>query len=298
MLASVSARGHVGRRPWLATALLFACTAAEEPTEQPQPTKPTSEAAPVEAEPHAVAPAAAREYFIAHVGETGIEHCPDGHTFEWLDRRTTLGFVPTRGHSLAPWLGKLVLAKGESSTRTPRPADLPTPAPCPIMQMRSDFRHTPAGMRMDRGEHPPIEEFAVASVEALPLAVVREGDELVVTFTNPLPFALAELTLIGHYEGCYGKPGTMQVSSTPAPLARGASHVERLPTFSEDLAPGPMPERKGGPQAREHRLHSIQLLATPAPGSAPLHVDLDAPLSSFDLALECPEHEPASKATP
>ena len=27
--------------------------------------------------------------------------------------------------------GKVVLAQGESSTRTPRPADLPTPAPCP-----------------------------------------------------------------------------------------------------------------------------------------------------------------------
>jgi hypothetical protein len=178
------------------------------------------------------------------------------------------------------------------------PAELPAPEPCPIMQMRSDWRHTPAGMRMDRGEHPNIEEFVVASVEALPLALVREGDELVVRFTNPLPFALAELTLIGHYEGCYGKPGTMQVSGTPTPLAAGASLVERLPTIAEDLAQGPAPAHKGGPQARVHLLHSIQLLATPAPGAAPLHVDLDAPLSSFALSLDCPAREPGSTATP
>jgi hypothetical protein len=281
----------------LALALLaLACTAADEPIEQPEPA-PTSPATQVEAEPSPT-PVQPREYFIAYVGQTGIEHCPEGHEFEWLDVRETLGFVPTRGLSLAPWLGKVVLATGESSSRTPPPADLPTPAPCPIMQMRSDWRHTPTGMRIDRGEHPQVEEFALAGVEALPLALVREGDELVVTFTNPLPFALAEATLVGHYEGCYGKPGSTQVSGSPTPLAPGAVLVERLPAIAEDLAEGPAPERKGGPEARVHLLDSIQLRATPAPGSAPLHVDLDAPLSSFALSLECPAHEPGSKATP
>lgn len=289
-------RGLFARRLGLAPALLLlACTASEESTEQPKAGPSRASAplpAPIEAEPTPVEPASERELFLAYVGQTGIEHCPDGHTFEWLDVRTTLGFVPTRGRSLEPWLGKVVLAKGESSSRTPAPAELPTPAPCPIMQMRSDWRNTPAGMRNDRGEHPEIEEFVVASVEALPLAARREGDELVVTFTNPLPFALAELRVIGHYEGCYGKPGTKQVGGAAAPLARGAVHVERLPIVAEDHGEGPARERKGGPEARVHLLDSIQLVATPAAGAAPLHVDLDAPLAAFGLALACPERAP------
>lgn len=265
------------------------CTPSEELAEQPQApaSTPAPAPAPVEAEPTPVVHAREREFFFGYVSQTGVEHCPEGATTTWLDLRSTLGFIPTSGLSLEPWLGKVVLAKGEAGPRPPAPAI--EPAPCPIMQMRSDWRTSPRGIRIDRGGHPDIEAFVVASVDALPLEVVVEADELVVTFTNPLPFALAELGFTAHYEGCYGKPGSKHLGVDDQPLAPGESRSERFPVVAEDASEGPAPERKGGTEARRHLAHSIQLVGEPEPGSPPLHIDLEAPLDAFGIAIECPD---------
>ncbi|MFV8755800.1 hypothetical protein ACNOYE_35055 [Nannocystaceae bacterium ST9] len=263
-----------------------ACMPSDDPPEQPDAASPAPSAAPIEAEPGEVE-ANADEWFLGFVSKTGVEHCPTESDEQWLAIQSTLGFIATSGASLEGWMGKPVLARGRASAG-PK-LELPTqPKPCPMMQMRSDWVNTPVGIRLDRGNHPAIEHFTVASVEPLAgLRVTREGEELIVEFENPLPFALAEFGMTLHYEGCYGKPGSTQQSREAKPLAVGERRVERFAIVDEKLPPPG--ERKGGRPARFHLARSLELAATPVEGSPPLYVDLDAPLASLGLALECPE---------
>lgn len=269
----------------LTAALALACTPTEEQTERSQPPSASEPPAVVEAEPRPGAPG--REYFLGYVSQTGIEHCPNGSEFEWLDVRSTLGFIPTGGLSLEPWMGKVVLATGEAGARPPSSTDI-QPAECPLMQMRSDWTNSPKGIRVDRGKHPGIEYFTVTSVEPLEeLAVVRGGEELLVRFTNPLPFALQRVGLVAHYEGCYGKPGSTERSQEGKPLAPGETIDARFPIIAEVEADHD--PRKGGLPAKVHLIDSIQLDVEAAADAPTVHVDLDAQVSAFGLDLTCPD---------
>jgi len=265
--------------------LALACTPHEDMA-SPTPTTPAS-TNPIEAEPTPVEAIAGAEWFLGFVSQTGIEHCPSDHDEQWLALRSTLGFIPTSGASLEPWMGKPVLARGQAIPAPAIELDV-EPRPCPMMQMRSDWVNTPQGIRVDHGGHPAIDHFFVSSAEPLTSLTLRlEGEELVVEFSNPLPFALAELGMVVHYEGCYGKPGSTQIQRGAQPLAVGETRTERFPIVVEE--PPPPGARKGGPSARVHLASTIVLEAASAPDTATLHVDLDAPVSAFGLALECPD---------
>jgi hypothetical protein len=269
--------------------LALACTPTEDSPARPDSTAndQPNQAAPIEAEPTPVEPIAGDEWFLGVVSQTGVEHCPqEFDNPEWLDVRSTLGFIPTSGTSLDAWMGKLVLAKGQAIP-APAPRLKVKPRACPEEQMRGDFVDTPQGIRIDRQNHPAIGHFFVTSAEPLSsLKVTLEGEELVVEFGNPLPFALAEFGATVHYEGCYGKPGSMHRSSETKPLAVGETRIERFATVAEEEPPPG--ERKGGPSARVHLAHSIELVAEPAAGSPTLHVDLDVPLRVLGFSLDCP----------
>jgi hypothetical protein len=158
-----------------------------------------------------------------------------------------------------------------------------------MMQMRSDWVTTPRGTRVQR-THAPIAHFQATSVRRLDeLTVAREGDEIVVSFTNPLPFALAQVQLELHYEGCYGKPGSTSRASKAHTLEPGQTLTDRFGVFVEQAHAGP---RKGGPSARQHLANALvlRLGEQDVPGDAAVHADLSVELGDLGIDLECPEH--------
>ena len=272
-----------------------ACTASEsgaEPTDQPDPEAPVH----IESEPSRTpTDTAGPEYFFAVLGQAGIEHCVEGMGVEpsWLRVHPTLGFVAAGGPGLAS-LEQLealydqpVLARGLVS-----PAPITPPlevefSPCMPMQRRSDWVNTPRGIRVRRSEEPRPDYFHTTSVRRLDeLRVEREGEQLVVSFLNPLPFALDGLTLRMHYEGCYGKPGTSTRESEMATLGPGEVFSHRFELF--DAAKGGVP-RKGGPSARRHRAADLSFSLGPqaGPGGAAVHTDLAVSLRSYGIEFDC-----------
>ncbi|NVB41116.1 hypothetical protein G6O69_24970 [Pseudenhygromyxa sp. WMMC2535] len=244
--------------------------------------------------PQADAQDTAADYFLAVVGQTGV--CIEGSEDRWTALRPTLGWTPTdelEGDPLAALLDRPVLARGSADALVPQelpPADGPERI-CQNMQMRSDWVAGPRGFLVDHGTRLDLEHFSVASVRPLDeLSIRREGQELVVEFENPLPFALEDLGMRVHYEGCYGKPGSTSLDTEVlARLEPGARVERRFPVLAEQDHPGP---RKAGPSARQHLASALVIAVGGAetPAGAQLHVDLDLPLRSVDgLALACPE---------
>lgn len=283
MSVSVSELG----RPWVLASLVVACTVGESmESAQPKPQDPTVH---VEAEPLPGEVVDGPEWFFAVLGQTGIEHCPDGtHEPTWLAVQPTLGSVPAGDEAAVEQLmDRPVLARGTAIAAPPR-APLPVePQPCPMAQMRSDWIDTPRGIRVQRTLSPDIEHFEVSSLRELDeLAVRRDGDELVAEFSNPLPFALTGVRLRMHYEGCYGKPGTTSRESEPVELAPGQTITHRFPQIAEHDHTGP---RKGGPTAHEHIAAALvlELPAQAGPDGGAVHADLSVSLHALGLAFEC-----------
>lgn len=271
--------------PTLALALVCACTPSEE-RHADAPEKPRQPPATIEAEPTPVEPMVGNEWFLGFVSQTGTEHCATEFDPQWLAIHSTLGFIPTSGAPLDPWMAKPVLAKG-MAIPAPKPELTVKPKPCPMMQMRGDWVDSPQGLRIDRGDHPAIDHFFVTSAEPLTsLKVVREGDELVVELRNPLPFALVDVEMIVHYEGCGGKPGSTLQSREIEALNVDAVATERFAIIVDETPPAG--ERKGGPTARIHRADSLKISAKPAAGGPTLYVDLDVPFAALGVVLECP----------
>jgi hypothetical protein len=275
--------------PLLAIAsLLFACMATE-PAEAPEAASP-SPTAPVEAEPAPMPEAKGDEYFFAVLGQSGVEHCPGGgYEPTWLNVQPTLGFVAAGGAAMEKidsLMDQPVLARGTSIGAPPRAPSSVEVQPCPPMQMRSDWVNTPRGIRVQRTTTPSIEHFHVTSVRRLDeLTVVREGEELVVTFENPLPFALVDVRLVMHYEGCYGKPGSTSIEAEAIELAPGAEVTRRFPLIADHEPTGP---RKGSPNAREHRAANLVLLVGEQGEGVTVHADLAVSLQDLGIAFDCP----------
>jgi hypothetical protein len=169
----------------------------------------------------------------------------------------------------------------------PQPAPNPVDVqPCPPMQMRSDWFNTPRGIRVQRTATPSIEHFHMTSIRRLDeLDVKREGEELVVTLANPLPFALVDVRLVMHYEGCYGKPGSTSIAGEPIELAPGAKVTQRFPMIADHEPTGP---RKGSPNAREHRAADLVLLIGEQRDGATVHADLSVSLRDVGISFDCP----------
>lgn len=219
-------------------------------------------------------------YFLGCVGQAGIEHSPDGMQLEWLDVHPTLGFVPTTGFDLSPWLDQPVLALGRAVAARPRPPLPVEPRPGPIMQMRSDYRSTPRGIRRRRDRGAGILCFDVEQVRVLhELSVVLDDDALLVRVTNPLPFDLAALGFVVHYEGCYGKPGAERIACPPEPLARGSTRSARVPVLVT---------REHAGFELHHLAHAIELRAEAVAGAPTLYVELDVPIARIGPTLACP----------
>lgn len=271
------------------TSLLLACMSAE-PAQAPE--SASSAVSAVEAEPSPVPQAEGDEYFFAVLGQSGVEHCPGGGSqATWLNVQPTLGFVSADGpgsatEQIESLMDQPVLARGTSMAAPQRAPSSIEVQPCPLMQMRSDWVNTPRGIRVQRTASPNIEHFHMTSVRRLDeLVVVREGEELVVSFRNPLPLALVDVRFVMHYEGCYGKPGSASITGDSIELAPGAEVTQRFPMIEDHEPTGP---RKGSPNAREHRAADLVLVIGEPREGVTVHADLSVSLQSLGIAFDCP----------
>jgi hypothetical protein len=212
-------------------------------------------------------------YLLGRVGQDGVLSCADPTQRTWLHVTPTIGTVPVGGVTeaeAATLMGKAVVAIGTRGVAPTRPPlDI---VPCPPMQMREDWIDTPQGILMHQGSGPPLPFFEATVVREIEGFVARrEGDQIAVDVTNPLPIPMTAVEVTLHYEGCFGKPGSIGETSTVAELEPDATTTltwEALHTRGD----------------RSFRAYSVQWRA-----AAP-HVvfDLDVPLSALGAVVECP----------
>jgi hypothetical protein len=171
-----------------------------------------------------------------------------------------------------------VLARGSAGPAPARPPLSVEPAPCPVMQMRSDWVNTPRGMRVRRTAGSKAGHFHLTSARRLDeLQVVANGDRVTASFENPLPFALTGVRLRMHYEGCYGKPGTTHVESESITLAPGERIEHEFPAM-RTLDPD-----------RVHRATAVvlEIGGSEGPPEAKVWADLDVSLYRLGVELDC-----------
>jgi hypothetical protein len=149
--------------------------------------------------------------------------------------------------------------------------------------MRSDWEPRPDGIRIVRGAGPRVPAFAIDRVQPFTgLTVTRSGDELAVRFENTLGRRLAApVLLVLHYEGCFGKPGTVSSSLiAEAGLTPGQTLTGTLPAYVlKERVPG----LRVGETAR-HRAQSVEVRAA----GAGVVFDFDVGLDALGVDVDCP----------
>jgi len=217
---------------------------------------------------------------IGVLQKQGIRSCDKKGKVTWLKQHHEVGFVWLLGKTAAAnkLAGKLVVVEGKTANRPQ--VTYPPQQTCPIMQSRSDWQPGLNGIRRRRSTSNPIAAFKARSIRAFDgLSIKRKKKQLVVTLKNTLGRNIESLTLSMHYEGCYGKPGTMRVERKIKALAKKKSARLTFPIFSEN------PRRHRG-----HRRHIASSLAISSKAVG-LYFDFDWPLyrdKSFNL--RCPRN--------
>lgn len=258
---------------------LAACTKVE-----PSPADPPAAPAPTVSDA-ATAPEGEGTVLLGMVHEGGVRNCDESGNESWSGLYWAVGFTPVVhdevvGKALASLEGRVVLVEGvvTDAEATVHGGGAPPSSGmlCPMMQMRSDWELWPNGIRSRRGDEPEVGTLHLRSVEAAePFRARVDGDEVVFAVTNPLGTAMRDATLIAHYEGCYGKPGT---ASERRPLGT----IEAGATL--DDIPVPRIETHEGPRGRNHRLSAVRIRGD-VDGAV---LDLDVPVSSLGVTVECP----------
>jgi hypothetical protein len=209
--------------------LASACTGTEAPTSSEVPASPSLAEGAASPEPRGdspwywrsdAAPAGAPTYLLGVMGQSGIEHCPDGgYDRQWLSVRPTIGRVSVSGPDddvLDPLMDQPVLAVGRPGDPPPREAGSKPPAAgesCLPAQMRSDWQLTPRGMFIERDPAPALAHLRMAAIRPLhELQARKDGDHIVVTLQNPVPLALADVEL----RAAHPAPRSLTRASPPA----------------------------------------------------------------------------------
>lgn len=272
--------------------LLVACSPVDPkpspnaPAESLKPAEPNASAESLKhvGEPDAVV----RTTLVGVVHEGGTQLCTEPYEVHWVDRSWAVGFVPlvhdaALGATVEKLEGKVVRVSGLA---TNEPATLhegdPRPeatVPCGQVQMRSDWELWPKGTRARRGEGPELAGFRIEAVEAVvPFRGSLREDDAWFSVTNPFDRQLREATLVAHYEGCYGKPGTA-VERRPLGTIEAGATLEEISV--------PQISMRKMSRGHEHRLDSIQLVGTVESGA----LDLDVEVRSLGLDVGCPKRK-------
>jgi hypothetical protein len=247
---------------------------------------------PAEAAP-AFNPSPSDTYLIGIAWETGDMWCPDRST-EWANRRPTIAWVSTEGMQprAIDWLaGRVVFARG-------RPVDTPY-SPFRVddpedecKSMAVDYR-SPRGVRVERGEHPPLDHFEIEQLQTVAGPRVElDTDALTVRFENTLPVQLHDLVIHVYYEPCHahGYPGPRRRSSPPTTLGPGETAEHRFPRLFEDTANGGL-ERGHEHMIFDHRADHLQIVVS-GPAEPTVHLDIDPPLEWLGVQIACPPERP------
>lgn len=233
-------------------------------------------------------------YLVGIAWETGDLWCPDDSAV-WANRRPTIAWVSTEGmpSGTLGWLaGHAVVARG-------RPADTPY-APFVLVDpehacksIAIDYR-SPRGVRVDRGEHPPLDHFEIEQLRTFAGPRVDfDTDALTVRFDNTLPVELHELVIHVYYEPCHrvGYPAPRRRSSPSTPLAPGETTEHRFPLLFEDTANG---GQKLGREHQifDHRADHLQIVASGPAAGPTVYLDIDPPLEWLGVEVACPPERP------
>lgn len=225
-------------------------------------------------------PSARETTLVGVLTKQATKQCLAKWKHRWVDPHYQVGFVriePAQGLQLAPLVGQLVQVRGHA--KVIRSAKVSHEGPCLAMQMRSDWVEGPSGMRIRRGSRVGFGGFHARTVRAIkPLSARRRGDQLLVSFKNTLKVSLGPTTLRLHYEGCYGKPGSMHEDRRFKRIKAGQTVTARFPAIGM---------RAGrGPGRTVHRATSVQVLDDADKDRVVF--DLDWVLRGKGLKLGCP----------
>ncbi len=212
----------------------------------------------------------------AHLSCAGIDPNDFDDEGTWSRPYHEVGFVRLvdPAFDATPLTNRPVLVLGT-------PKDGPPPArnhPCHAFQARSDWAYGKNGNRLRR-QIPPHVAFHPTSVTPLGPDVLRArrlGDQIEVTFRDPLDRPLTDVLVTLHHEGCYGKPMTAERDAAHPRLAPGDVFTARLPAIVDRGEPD---------RVRRHAAHSVAITAT----GERVAFDLDVPLAVFGAAVECPD---------
>lgn len=212
---------------------------------------------------------------IGVLSEDGIEACQDGAR-RWVNVHPTVGWSGAYGLPMPSDLkGKLVEATGEP-TPPPNLGPVPNDFTCPPMQARSDWVRAKDGVRYMRDLKAPRHALKVEKIEPFTGLTARldtQTDTVTVTLQNPLAEAWVDVTLVLHYEGCYGKPMHME-------LVRPVGRIEPGKRVVIDKLPAR--RTRNGVRGNEHALASIQVVTPGAP-----ILDIDVAPAVVGAAITC-----------
>lgn len=222
---------------------------------------------------------ATQDVLVGVLSPQARKHCTGDFRLKWVDPHFQVGFVRLIGpdDGLAAMAGRPVVAFGEID-RDFQPTPIVHDGQCPVPQMRSDWVDGPHGMRVRRDPRPLFGAFRQRRVVPWEgLKARRDGDELVISIAAPDGMPLTgPTTVVVHYEGCYGKPGT-------------AEHREILPELPmspprELRAPALKTETQRRPGRQVHRASTVQIIHH----AERLTFDLNMSLYVLGADVECP----------
>jgi hypothetical protein len=212
---------------------------------------------------------------VGVLNEAGTNRCVDGDE-SWVDTHLTVGWSRVYGTSMPSSLkGKVVVLSGE--TTTPPPAtQVKNDFTCPPMQMRNDWIRTRSGMRYDRNLKAPTHDLKATDIKAfdgLKLQFDAAADTVSVRLHNPLAQPMNDVTLVLHYEGCYGKPGSV-TKRHPIGIIQ--------PGKSAGITGQPARVMRKQGRGYEHVLLYVQAVSKGVP-----ILDIDAPTRALGTTIEC-----------
>lgn len=205
----------------------------------------------------------------------GTLRCENGNE-SWADTHLEVGWSPVYGTDMPIHLkGKLVVLTGTPTTAPPA-KHTQNDFTCPPMQMRNDWIRTRSGIRYDRSLKAPKHTLKANKLEpfaGLDFQFDAKSDTIAVRLHNPFDQPLTDVTLVLHYEGCYGKPGGVTKSHVLGTIQPGAS-----------TGISGQPAREMRPQGRgaEHVLQYVQVVSKGAP-----ILDIDVPTRTLGTVIEC-----------
>jgi hypothetical protein len=216
---------------------------------------------------------------IAELGVTGRLEC-NGFEPTWHDLVPLAGLTPVLTETPSRWLehkGELVIFKATPSDKTPLVG--PPPEPCLPEQARSDWLYTALGYVTRRAElEAPFPALAATDFKPWQgLSMKRRGDRVDVRLDNrDIGLPLKGVTLVAHYEGCYGKPGTTSKPSEAFDLALDKHKTVTFPAFLEEVG------YAKGTRHQTHRLAEVQVRS--ASGRVLFLVSRDVSALGVDIA--------------